>query len=85
MRFAITHPNAVEILYEAWHKENMLLGDWYRGPVDPHDTKLEEMKYTPGSCPNAEYLAKRTLNLPTHINISMADAQRIVNFLKKYT
>ena len=79
------HPKAHEILYEAWHQQNMLLGDWYRSPIDPFDTKLEEMKYIPGSCPNAERLAKVTLNLPTHINISMEDARRIVNFLKKFT
>ena len=84
LRFAITHPKAHEILYEAWHTGKILLGDWYTTPIAPDDTKLEEMKYTPGSCPNAEYLAKRTLNLPTHINISMDDAKRIVNFLTKY-
>jgi len=84
LRFPIQHPKAHEILYEAWHTENMLLGDWYRQAIDPHDTKLEEMKYKPGMCPNAEYLAKRTLNLPTHINISMKDAERIVHFLKKF-
>jgi len=84
LRFAVQHPSALEILYEAWHRENMLLGDWYRQVIDPFDTKLEEMKYTPGSCPNAEYLAKRTLNLPTHINISMDDAKRIVTFLKRW-
>jgi len=85
LRFAVQHPKAHEILYEAWHQQNMLLGDWYRSPIDPFDTKLEEMKYIPGSCPNAERLAKVTLNLPTHINISMEDARRIVNFLKKFT
>jgi len=84
LRFAITHPRAHEIIYDAWHKENMLLGDWYRSPVDPHDTKLEEMKYQKGMCPNAERLSKQTLNLPTHINISMEDAKRVVNFLRKY-
>lgn len=84
LRFAVQHPNAIEILYEAWSNQNMLLGDWYRGPVDPHDTKLEEMKYIKGMCPNAEYLAKRTLNLPTHINISLKEAQRVVDFLKQW-
>lgn len=84
LRFAVQHPKAHEILYEAWHKENMLLGDWYRRPIDPYDTKLEEMKYREGICSNAEYLAKKTLNLPTHINISKTDAQRIVNFLKQW-
>ena len=84
LRFSIQHPKAHEIIYEAWHKENMLLGDWYTTPIAPDDTKLEEMKYNIGSCPNAESLSKTTLNLPTHINISMDDAQRILNFLKKW-
>ncbi len=84
LRFAVRHPKAHEIIYEAWHKENILLGDWYTTPIAPDDTKLSEMKYKEGVCPNAEALAKVTLNLPTHINISMEDAQRIVNFLKKF-
>lgn len=92
LRFAVRHPKAHEIIYSSWHKENILLGDWYTTPIAPDDTKLDEMKYKTGSCPNAEKLAKETLNLPTHINISLrsgsgqaiGDAQRIVNFLKKY-
>ena len=84
LRFAVTHPKAHEILYEAWQNENILLGDWYREPIDPHDTQLDKMKYVKGSCPNAESLAKKTLNLPTHINITMKEAQRIVDFLKQW-
>ncbi len=82
LRFPVQHPKAHEIIYEAWHRENILLGDWYTTVIAPDDTKLNEMKYEIGSCPNAEYLSKKTLNLPTHINISIKDAQRIVNFLK---
>ncbi len=84
LRFAIKHPKAHEIIYNAWHKENILLGDWYTSVIAPGDTKLDQMYYKMGSCPIAEKLSKITLNLPTHINISMKDAQRIVNFLKKY-
>ncbi len=84
LRFPVQHPKAHEIIYEAWHKENILLGDWYTTVIAPDDTKLDEMKYEVGSCPNAERLAKTTLNLPTHINISIKDAQRIINFLKKF-
>ncbi len=84
LRFAITHPKAHEIIYEAWHKENILLGDWYTSVIAPMDTQLDKMAYKPGLCPNAENLAQKTLNLPTHINISMEDAKRVVNFLKKY-
>lgn len=82
LRFTVKHLEAHEIIYEAWHKQNILLGDWYTTPIAPFDTKVEEIKYAPGSCKNAEDLAKRTLNLPTHINISKKDAERIVNFIK---
>ncbi|MGA2417815.1 MAG: aminotransferase class I/II-fold pyridoxal phosphate-dependent enzyme [Candidatus Staskawiczbacteria bacterium] len=85
LRFTIKHQKAHEIIYEAWHKQNILLGDWYTTPIAPFDTKMEEMKYKSGTCPEAEYLAKTTFNLPTHINISQKDAERIVNFLKKFT
>ncbi len=80
----MTHPQAHEIIYEAWSRENMLIGDWYTSVIAPIDTQLDNMKYVAGMCPNAEALAKKTLNLPTHINISMDDAKRIVYFLKKY-
>jgi dTDP-4-amino-4,6-dideoxygalactose transaminase len=85
LRFTVKHPSAHEIIYEAWHKQNILLGDWYTTPIAPFDTKLEQMHYKMGMCPNAEYLAKRTLNLPTHINISKKDFARIINFLKNYS
>ncbi|MEK7080737.1 MAG: aminotransferase class I/II-fold pyridoxal phosphate-dependent enzyme, partial [Patescibacteria group bacterium] len=74
LRFTVKHENAHEIIYNAWHKQNILLGDWYTTPIAPFDTKLEEMKYKKGSCPNAEEFSKTTLNLPTHINISRKDA-----------
>jgi len=84
LRFTIKHQKAHEIIYKAWHKQNILLGDWYTTPIAPFDTKIEEMKYIMGMCKNAEYLAKHTLNLPTHINIKKEDAERIVGFLKKW-
>jgi dTDP-4-amino-4,6-dideoxygalactose transaminase len=82
LRFTVKIKNAQDIIYEAWHNQNILLGDWYTTPIAPFDTKLEEMHYKMGMCPNAEYLAKHTLNLPTHINISKQDFVRIIKFLK---
>ena len=84
LRFSVRHPDAHEIIYNAWHKQNILLGDWYTTAIAPFDTKMDEMKYKTGMCLNAERLAKETLNLPTHINISKKDAERIVNFLKQW-
>jgi dTDP-4-amino-4,6-dideoxygalactose transaminase len=84
LRFTVKHPQAHEIIYEAWHKQNILLGDWYTTPIAPFDTKLDQMHYKTGSCFNSEKLSKITLNLPTHINISKTDAEKIVNFLKRW-
>jgi dTDP-4-amino-4,6-dideoxygalactose transaminase len=84
LRFTIKHKKAHEIIYEAWHKENIIIGDWYTSPVIPADTKLESVGYKLGSCPTAEKLAKTTFNLPTHINISQKDAEKIIKFLAKW-
>jgi dTDP-4-amino-4,6-dideoxygalactose transaminase len=83
LRFTVKHKKAHEIMYELWSKQNILTGDWYLKVIAPFDTNLENMKYKMGSCPNAEALSKITMNLPTHINISQKDAERIVNFLKQ--
>jgi len=83
LRFTVKHIKAHQIIKEAW-KKNLLIGDWYTTPIAPHDTKLEKVGYQTGSCPKAERLAKQVFNLPTHINISEKDAQKIVDFIKKY-
>lgn len=83
LRFSLRHHRSRQIIKEAWQK-NFLIGDWYTTPIAPSDTKLGKMQYIPGSCPNAEKLAKETLNLPTHINISKEEAKKITDFLKRY-
>lgn len=83
LRFTVKHPKAHEIIKKAW-KENILIGDWYTTPIAPHDTIIEKMQYMAGSCLIAEKLAKETLNLPTHINISKEDTKQIVEFLKQW-
>lgn len=84
LRFTIKHPKAHEIIYDAWQNQNILIGDWYTTPIAPADTRLDQMGYKVGNCPTAEKLSKITLNLPTHINISRKDAERIVSFLKQW-
>jgi len=83
LRFTIKHPKAHCIIKNAWRK-NLLIGDWYISPVAPKDTDLAKLQYKMGSCPKTEKLARLALNLPTHINISQKEAQKIANFLKKY-
>ena len=83
MRFPIlTNKNTDQILKKAAERKIYLNDGWRKSPIVPEDTDLEKMRYKLGSCPRAEELAKRIVNLPTHINISFEKAERIVNFLK---
>jgi len=82
LRFPVKHPDAHEIIRNAW-RNNLLIGDWYTSPIAPDDTKLDKVGYKLDSCPEAEKLARQTLNLPTHINISLKKARKIIDFLRK--
>ncbi len=84
LRFTVRHPNAHQIIGQAWER-NLLIGDWYDKVIAPHDTNLSKIHYQEGSCPVAEKLAGETLNLPTHINISLEEAGKIVSFLKRFS
>lgn len=83
LRFTLKHEKAHEIIKKFWDK-NILIGDWYTSVIAPHDTRLEKVGYTLGSCLVAEKLAKETFNLPTHINISKEEAKKITEFLKQW-
>jgi dTDP-4-amino-4,6-dideoxygalactose transaminase len=56
------------------------LGNWYRGPIDPPSSAADVFNYT--ACPNAENLAIHTINLPTHVNISEEDVEKIISLCK---
>lgn len=65
-------------------KKHILLDDgWQGSPIMPPDTNLEKMGYKMGDCPKAEKIAKRILNLPSHINISLKDAERIKDIVSE--
>lgn len=83
LRFPVRHKYAHEIIKKAW-KNNILIGDWYDKVIAPHDTKLEKILYNLGDCPVAERLSRETFNLPTHINISDQNIEKIMSFLQKW-
>lgn len=59
-------------------KDRIFITDrWYRSAVDSGSLGLSTV-YAPGTCPHAEDVAKRVLNLPTHQEVSKEDALRIV-------
>jgi dTDP-4-amino-4,6-dideoxygalactose transaminase len=83
IRFPIILEKRDELLLEA-KKKKIVLGDWYKNILYAPDKTLSLLGYVKGSCPNAEYLAKRVANLPTFINLSKEDALRISNLVKKF-
>jgi len=85
LRYNIIVKNAQEIIKKL-RKEGIYLGDWYTKPIDPRETDLERFGYQEGTCPRAEKLVGKIINLPTHINISENEAhfitQKITQKLK---
>lgn len=62
---------------------NIYLNDgWRNSPIMPPSTVLEKMVYSEGSCRLAEEISKKIIYLPTHINVSINDAKKIVYLLK---
>lgn len=55
---------------------------WYFPVIFPKSTNLESMKYIEGSCPNAQYLSERIVNLPTNSAIDTKTAKLIVEWIK---
>jgi len=73
-----------KILKMARKKRIFLDDGWRKTPIVPPDTDQEKIQYFFGSCPKAEKIAKEILNLPTHLNTSKDQAQKIIDFLKLF-
>jgi dTDP-4-amino-4,6-dideoxygalactose transaminase len=77
LRYLLVSDRAAEIIVSA-RRFGIILGDWYTTPIAPCDVDLAAIGYQQGSCPNAEWLAERTVNLPTHQGITRADIESII-------
>jgi len=71
LRFPVLVKNRDKILAR-FKKENIYLGDWYKCVLDPC-SGLKIFDYEFGSCPKAEEITKRIINLPTLIEKEEAD------------
>ena len=60
-------------LLKAAVQKKIYLGTWHDPVVSPHGIDLEKMKYKKGSCPEAEGVSKKIVNLPTLISDKDAD------------
>jgi dTDP-4-amino-4,6-dideoxygalactose transaminase len=83
LRFPLIIEKRDELLMDA-KQQKIVLGDWYKNILYAPDKTLALLGYIKGSCPNAEYLAKQIINLPTYINLTKEDAIEISNLVKKY-
>jgi len=81
IRFTIKVSAAAKIRQSA-KTAGMYLGDWYDTVIAPRGVIDETIGYAAGSCPIAESLTKAVVNLPTDINTTPADAERIAEFIK---
>jgi perosamine synthetase len=83
LRYAVFDKHAQDMIAYARSKK-IELGDWYTTAIAPAGVRYDLIGYQKGSCPVAEELSKVTLNLPTHIGITAADASYIIETLKQY-
>lgn len=84
LRIPVTTKNKRAALNKA-KSVGVHLGNWYRGVIDP----LESMAYFSSTeknlnkdCPNALRLSTHTINLPTHVNTTSQEADKVIGIVK---
>ena len=82
LRFPIVHYER-DILIEHLRLRHVYVRDiWYDAPVGPK-RYLYRTDYS-GQCPHAEEIARKMVNLPTHPNISAAQAESIAAYVNEW-
>lgn len=87
LKFPIILPDqkSADGLLRYLRRQKIYLYDgWKDTPIVPSDVDLAAMRYHWGSCPRAEDLSGRIVNLPTHINVSQEDAARVVQEIENF-
>lgn len=72
-----------EHLLSAAERQDVHLGEWYRTAIAPHDVNGASVGYRAGTCPAAEQAARSVVNLPTHIGVTLKDAQHIAGIMQR--
>lgn len=83
LRFSVLTENP-QGLIRFLAKHHVYIADrWYRHAVDSGSLRLSSA-YEDETCPRAEMLAQRIVNLPTHRGVTDSDAREIAVLSKKY-
>ncbi|MDP3988467.1 MAG: DegT/DnrJ/EryC1/StrS aminotransferase family protein [Candidatus Levybacteria bacterium] len=80
LRFPIFSEKRDKIIFSLKRK-GIYVGKWYSEVIDPKGVDFEKIYYRAGSCPNAEFLAKRIINLPTYPLMTTKDAKNITEII----
>ncbi|KUK77489.1 MAG: DegT/DnrJ/eryc1/StrS aminotransferase [candidate division WS6 bacterium 34_10] len=85
--FLIRYPVLVDypdIVKSKLQQIRVIAGNWYNYPVIPRGIDLDKVGYTVGTCPNTEYVMEHILNLPTGLDVTAKDAERIVHIVEPH-
>jgi dTDP-4-amino-4,6-dideoxygalactose transaminase len=80
LRYPILVPNKRDFLQKA-RERRLEVGDWFVSPLHPLEDNWEQFGYRQGTCPVAEALCERVVNLPTLTGNSHGEALRIIQAL----
>jgi dTDP-4-amino-4,6-dideoxygalactose transaminase len=79
IRFPLLIENRDKILQNL-AKKGIFLGRWYDSPVAPKGFPLDKVGYRWGSCPLAEAVCQKIINLPTN-NIKLNEVEKLTKIL----
>ena len=83
LRYPVLVENKQELLLEA-QRARVALGDWFASPIHPNMEHWQSAGYTPGSCPVAEAVCRRVVNISTDARMNAREIRRTVKFLARH-
>ena len=83
LRYPILMDHAQEFVKQM-RKKHIYLGTWYSNVIDPKGVNFKKLYYVPGSCPNAERIAKKIINIPTYPSLTDKEVARIILLVNSY-
>lgn len=83
VRFPIAVPNPAPLLANLQQRGMHISDRWYRAAIDCSTLDCQST-YQPGTCPHAEALAQKAVQLPTHQGITKETARQLVAHIKDF-
>jgi dTDP-4-amino-4,6-dideoxygalactose transaminase len=81
LRYPVRVANKEAVLTAAV-RERIEIGSWFDLPLHDAEMALDNFGYRAGQCPQAELACREVINLPTHLKVDLATANRVLDFLQ---